>query len=163
MIDIPELESRLKKAQSRVIKAKAAYDSATTEVSRLETTLSVVREMMGATETTSQGGGNLTSRQQIVVNSLNFGQNNALSPVDVFQVASGDASFEGDINYVRTTLWRMADKGVIGNANGAYWRFPPDEQGEGVAASRSETKASASLDWGQRPIVPWDEDSEVPF
>ena len=161
MIDISELESRLKKAESRASKAKAAFDAATAEALRLETALSVVREMIGTPTATAQSGGNLTSRQQIVVNSLKFGQNNALSPVDVFQVASENFSFEGDVNYVRTTLWRMADKGVIGNANGAYWRFPPAASNgeEGKIESPSVSPALPH----QR--APWDDDldSEIPF
>ena len=163
MIDISELESRLKKAESRASKAKAAFDAATAEALRLETALSVVREMIGAPTAASQSGSSLTSRQQIVVNSLKFGQNNALSPVDVFQVASANPSFEGDVNYVRTTLWRMANKGVIGNANGAYWRFPLDEHSDEEMASRSTTGSSVHSTSGLQSFAPWDEDSEVPF
>lgn len=163
MIDIAELEARLKKAQSRAFKAKSAFDVATAEAARLETALSVVREMMGPSVAVPQGAANLTSRQQVVVNSLKFGSNNAMSPVEVFAVAAGNSSFEGDVNYVRTTLWRMADKGVIGNSSGAYWRFPVDEA-VSVESAILDAQNSSVV---RSPEVPdtslWDDDSEIPF
>lgn len=123
MIDIADLESRHKKAQSRALKAKAAFESATKEALRLETALSVVREIMGVSDMPSDSVGSLSEKQKILINSLKYGENNAMSPIDIYAIASSDPSFNGDVNYVRTTLWRMANKDNIGSANGTYWRF----------------------------------------
>lgn len=165
MLDITELENRLKKAQNRAEKAKSAHESASNEVVRLETALSVFREISGEPATNASPSGSLTRKQQIVVNSLKFGQNNAISPIDVYQVASTDQAFDGDVNYVRTTLWRMADKGSIGSANGVYWRWPDAEEVR-------EAIVLPPQDWMDLPesdsqesqfSKPWDDDSEAPF
>jgi hypothetical protein len=166
MIDIAELETRLKKAQSRAEKAKIALESASIEVTRLETALSVIREMSGNNAPSTAAVGNLTQKQQIVINSLKYGQNNAMSPVDIYQVASGDPAFNGDVNYVRTTLWRMADKGAIGGANGTYWKHSPNSTNELIAVDNS-TPLSPELDALLEPPNitkwSWEDDSEAPF
>ena len=123
MIDIDDLEARLKKAKNRAERAKNVLDSASSEVSRLETALSVFREISGSLTPSTSPSSNLTQKQKIVINSLKYGQSRAMSPVDVYQLASSDNAFDGDVNYVRTTLWRMADKGSIGGANGTYWKY----------------------------------------
>ena len=104
MIDIADLESRLKKAQIRAEKAKSAYESAANEAVRLETTLSVVREIIGVSDAPNVSGGSLSAKQKILVNSLKCGENNAMSPIDIYAIASSNPNFNGDINYVRTTL-----------------------------------------------------------
>ena len=150
MIDVSEIEARLKKAQARADKARTALDGASAEIARLETALSVVRELMGTNSSISSPESNLTVRQQFVINSLKFSQTNAMSPVEVYQVASANSGFEGDVNYVRTTLWRMADKGQIGSANGAYWRFS-----EEVVKTEVEAVApSSEALWGEEPKAP---------
>jgi hypothetical protein len=162
MIDISELETRLKKAQSRAEKAKAAYEAAHAEAVRLDTALSVVREMMGASVVANSSGGSLTVKQQILINSLKIGQNNAMSPAEVFNAASKDRAFDGDVNYVRTTLWRMADKGAVGSANGAYWKYPESVQDdEPEAIPHFEDRRD--MDGQVSSFGSWDDDSEVPF
>lgn len=162
MIDISELETRLRKVQARAEKARIAFESASAEVVRLDTALSVVREMIGGKSVPSDGSPELTDRQRFVYNSLKLGQNNALSPVDVFQVAKDHAGFEGDVNYVRTTLWRLANKGQIGGAGGTYWRF----SGETNVVEVDEFTALSTELPPQSAIHPqWDDDidSEIPF
>ena len=162
MIDITELETRLNKAKIRRDKAKVAYESATTEVGRLETTLSVVSEMAGTSKQPATTVGGLTLKQRVVVDSLNFGQNSALSPVDVYQLAASNEAFDGDVNYVRTTLWRMADKGAIGSANGTYWKYPEliaNDERESFSHFGSDSDESED----STSFQPWDDDSEAPF
>ena len=162
MIDISELESRLKKMQTKAERAKIAFESTSAEVARLETALSVVMEMIGGKSAPSDGSPELTDRQRFVFNSLKIGQNNAMSPVDVYQVAKDHAGFEGDVNYVRTTLWRLANKGQIGGASGAYWRFF-SETNAGV----TDEFAALAAELPPQPILQtqWDDDldSETPF
>jgi hypothetical protein len=156
MIDVDELAARLGKAKSRADRAKMAYDSASAEAARLETALSVVQEMMGVAASPPSSGNSLTTKQQILINSLKFGQNNSMSPADIYHVALQDSSFNGDISYVRTTLWRMADKGSIGSANGAYWRFEDFQTGQKPAEMRIPTGSLES-----RPpstVNQWDSD-----
>lgn len=158
MIDISELESRLKKSQIKAEKAKTAFESASSEVARLETAISVIREMIGGKGAPSDGSPDLTDRQRFVFNSLKIGQNNALSPVEVYQAATDYAGFEGDVNYVRTTLWRLANKGQIGSAGGAYWRYEA-ENANALAALAAELPPQPPL------RAQWDDDldSEIPF
>ena len=162
MIDISELESRLRKMQTKAEKARIAFESASSEVARLETALSVVREMAGGLVAPSEGSSGLTQRQRFVFNSLKIGQNNAISPVDVYQAAKCHVGFEGDVNYVRTTLWRLANKGQIGGAGGTYWRFASETKAES-----DDKLAELSADFPVQPIIhaSWDDDldSEIPF
>jgi hypothetical protein len=174
MFDVTELESRLRKAQSKALKAKAAFDAATEEAARLETALSVIQEVMGGSPTQSAGKGTLTRKQHILFSALKFGQNNAQSPIDIYQSIKGDPAFDGDVNYVRTTLWRMADKGMIGSSNGAYWGFEASgssaEARTPAATKETVSRATAST-WDGHPdfatdnqeFAPWDDESEVPF
>lgn len=162
MIDISELESRLKTMQGKAEKAKIAFESASAEVARLETALSVVREMFGGKIASNDGSPELTDKQRYVFNALKIGKNNAMSPVDVFQVTKSHAGFEGDVNYVRTTLWRMANKKQIAGANGAYWRFTSETN-----ADVADAFAALAAELPPQPIIQaqWDDDldSEVPF
>jgi hypothetical protein len=158
MIDIAELEARLGKAKSRKDRAKFAYDSASAETDRLETALSVVREMMGVTTGPPMRGSSLTTKQQILLNSLKNGQNNALSPADIYHVASQNPAFDGDVPYVRTTLWRMADKGSIGSANGVYWRFEEATTIQAPASPPSELLANSAELPAAPAVSAWDPD-----
>jgi hypothetical protein len=162
MIDISELESRLKKVQMKAEKAKIAFESACNEATRLETALSVIREMIGGKGAPSEGSPELTDRQRFVFNALKIGQNNALSPVEVYQAATDYAGFEGDVNYVRTTLWRLANKGQIGGAGGTYWRYEG-----GNAPIMTDALAALAAELPTQPAIQasWDDDldSEIPF
>jgi hypothetical protein len=166
MIDISELELRLKKAENRAEKAKIAFDSATREASRLATALSVIREMSGNVAPSTTSSGQLTNKQQIVVNSAKYGQENAMSPINIYQLASLNDGFDGDVNYVRTTLWRMAERGAIGSANGKYWRWPESDE-----STKADVVLPPSNEWGgssdeqedNDSFGSWDDDSEVPF
>lgn len=162
MIDVTELETRLNKAKIRRDKAKSAYESATTEVGRLETALSVISEMAGTSKQPVTTVGGLTLKQRAVVDSLNFGQKRALSPVDVFQLAASNEAFDGDVNYVRTTLWRMADKGAIGSANGTYWKFP-ELVANDVPEPFSQFGGDPDDSEENSPFQPWEDDSDGPY
>ena len=163
MIDIDELETRLKKAKNRAEKTKNALDSASSEVSRLETALSVFREISGNLTPSASPSSNLTQKQKIVIKSLKYGQSNAMSPIDVYQLALLDNAFDGDVNYVRTTLWRMADKGSIGGANKTYWKYLDSAEVEIpdpslLSGGHGNNNGEAS------DIGSWDDDdSEAPF
>jgi hypothetical protein len=163
MIDIEELEVRLKKAKIRAEKAKSALESASGEVARLETTLSVIREMSGSLAQPASIGGNLTQKQQIVINSLKYGQAYAMSPIDIYQLASAEKTFGGDVNYVRTTLWRMADKGFIGGANGTYWKYPESVQNDDPKTILDSDERRSDV--GEvSTFNSWDDEgSDVPF
>ncbi|MEQ1687724.1 MAG: hypothetical protein ABL874_04040 [Sphingopyxis sp.] len=177
MIDIADLEVRLKKAKSRAEKARIAFDSATSDVTRLETTLSVVKEIMGGSTTPATTNGSLTKKQQILFNAMKIGQNNAMQPSEIYSVASQNCEFGSDINYVRSTLWRMASDGVIGSANRTYWRIAEVAQGTDSLPTTSEAIASVAAAHWPTPVpnaeddrgeedlgpTPWDDDSEVPF
>ena len=168
MIEVSDLEDRHRKAVSRAAKAKSAHENAQIELERIETALEVVREMTGPSSGAVSSGGDLTKKQQVVINSLKIGQNNAMSPVNIFRVASNDTSFDGDVNYVRTTLWRMAGKGAIGGANGVYWRF--EEETQSVTSEPIASASVAPAEMSGRHRIPstvesdtWDDDSAVPF
>lgn len=165
MIDIADLESRLKKAQIRAEKAKSAYESAANEAVRLETTLSVVREIIGVSDAPNVSGGSLSAKQKILVNSLKYGENNAMSPIDIYAIASSNPSFNGDINYVRTTLWRMANKHSIGSANGTYWRFDDSLRTQPPSPYSSEAFVMSDEQAGEPDINQWDSDldEDSPF
>lgn len=162
MIDISELETRLKKAKMRRDKAKTAYESAATDVGRLETALSVILEITGTLKQPTTTGGGLSLKQRVVVDSLKFGQNQALSPVDVYQSAARNDAFDGDVNYVRTTLWRMADKGVIGSANGTYWKYPELVENDEPEPLPHFGGDPEDVEEGSS-FQPWDDDSEGPY
>jgi hypothetical protein len=166
MVDISDLEERHRKAVARAEKARLAYENASSDLARVETALSVVREMAGVGNETIQSALKLTDRQQIMFGAIEIGENQGLSPVEIYSKLKSNSFFDGSVTYVRTTLWRMAENNKIGSANGKYWRWP-----ESADFSKADVVLPPVSEWAGSPpeneeenrFVPWDDDSEVPF
>jgi hypothetical protein len=126
---MPILREKREKAAARLRRAEAAVEAARTEVEELDIALRVlVKNGLGAEleidgqQSGADASGQLNIGQAEVLKAVPFGKDRAASPKAVHE-----AMFRRGIgmsaDYVRTTLWRLANnKGLLATENGLYWR-----------------------------------------
>ncbi len=115
-----ELERRYEAALRRAEAAQTELREAMKDLERLETARAVVRELSGSASAASSLG-TLTKGQSAIYEVLPSGKEQGLSPVQVYELCKQDGA-RLHVDYVRTTLWRLAQNGVIKSADGKYWK-----------------------------------------
>ena len=130
------LKERIAKAEAKAVRARKSLENAEKELSDLTTTLRVMRELAGESEISDSPNGSVavSARQQQIIDLLNVGFDNSVSPVELFRAYSAQHDDNISIDTFRTTLWRMKKEKreiPVGTQNyrvesdgGRYWKAP---------------------------------------
>ncbi|WP_417619158.1 hypothetical protein [Parasphingorhabdus sp.] len=126
MPGITDIDQRLKEIGRLIEEHTDAIYLLEEEAEELESakeTLSKYLSLDGSQELTHNNSENsqfngLTKKQSIVFQAIPIGKVHRKKPIDI---ASSCPKVEQ--NYVRTTLWRLAEYGRIESENGFYWRM----------------------------------------
>jgi hypothetical protein len=121
------LQERLNKAKAKREKSRISHENWGNECDRIAIAISVLAEMSGDSLDSKAAPVRSTPSQKVVRDALGRGKENALSPLEIYEIVRKVPGFENDVNYVRTTLWRLGRDRVIGNAQGRYWHFADSE------------------------------------
>lgn len=129
-----DLKSKLSQAEARVRKLESSLEKAREDRDELAVTLRVLGKhgYMGAAETeavTAGRGAEMNALQAVVIACVPGSGSPGITPKNVTAIlhTAGRPDVSGD--YVRTTLWRMAQRGVLKSENGQYWRIEtPDAE-----------------------------------
>lgn len=137
---------------------KARYSHEDSKVKRLESALAAARERrdeiavamkvlakLGYIEDPEAVASTNTNRvvgmneaQSLVYQYVGCGEVGAMAPKDVTSILHSTGRDDLSADYVRTTLWRLAQRGYLKNEGGLYWR-PEPAKAENVAAPGAET------------------------
>lgn len=136
-----DLKDKLSKADSKVNRLESALSVARKERDDLATAYRVLVKLGhiedGGTpaDTTPSTGAN--EKQAIVLELVPFGEQYAVAPKDVTAILHNRGLEDITADYVRTTLWRFAQRNVLQSGDGLYWRRTPELNS--VAAPDAET------------------------
>lgn len=138
-----DLKNKLSQAEARVRKFESSLQKAREDRDELAVTLRVLGKhgYMGLDETagvTAGRAGEMNALQALVTACVPGFDSPGITPKNVTTVlhTAGRQDVSGD--YVRTTLWRMAQRGILKSENGRYWRIESPAAGN-VAAPDAQT------------------------
>lgn len=137
-----DLKDKLSKADSKVKRLESALSAARLErddyatAYRVLVKLGHIEAVQAATEEVGAVGAN--EKQNLVLSLVPEGEQHSVAPRDVTQNLHQRGLEDITADYVRTTLWRFAQRGVLKSADGLYWRSSPVAV-ENVAAPDAET------------------------
>jgi hypothetical protein len=120
-LSLKNLETRLRELTQKAEKLQAQYRDAMHERERVTTAIAVIREMEGKAAASVPDHLGLTAGQAAIYKVLGSGKANSLSPSSIHKKCVERGS-KLAADYVRTTLWRMAQYGTIRSSDGLYWK-----------------------------------------
>ncbi len=124
---VADLREKFSKADSKVKRRETALASALEARDELAIAMRVLAkhgymdsESVAPANMNRQTG--LNEKQALVFSCVPHGEDRAVAPKFVTDVLNFDDHTDITGDYVRTTLWRLAQRGMLRNANGLYWR-----------------------------------------
>lgn len=138
-----DLKSKLSKADARVRRLESTLSNARKERDELATALRVLVKLGHIEDDSGAASDEIEAataneRQSLVLDQVPEGQQYAVAPKDVTSALHALGLTDITADYVRTTLWRFAQRELLKNADGLYWRaITPDT--ENVTAPDART------------------------
>jgi hypothetical protein len=171
MADFPtvaaDLSAKLSKAESKVKRYESALELALAERDELAIAMRVLAKhgyLEGAVAAAGDRVAGMNEAQALVYECTAFGEVSALAPKDVAAILHARGRDDLSSDYVRTTLWRLAQRGILKSENGLYWRpAPAAENGSAPDVETSRAVDSAGLaDGSQGRATHLDPEGSIP-
>jgi hypothetical protein len=164
-----DLRTKLSKAESKVKRLESTLQQARQERDELAVAMRVLvkhgyLDADHIVPANTNRNAEMNEMQNLVFLGVPHNRAEAVAPKDVTATlhASGHTDISGD--YVRTTLWRLAQRDMLNNENGKYWRSEAPEP-ENVAASDArapEADTIAGPLGGERGYPPSAPEGSIP-
>jgi hypothetical protein len=167
MSDPPSLNDLIEKrekAAARVKRAEAALGNAKKDFEELEIALNVLAKHGFIAGDQAQpkpkiveAVGFTNPKHGMIFDQIPIGERYAVSPKEIIDAVRSKGS-NVTPDYVRTVLWRFADRGTVENTDGRYWRHPLEQEKEEASdaetSEASETTGPVGREGGYPPSTP---------
>jgi len=144
-----DLLDKREKAAARVKRAEVSLASAKKDFEELDIAVNVLTKHGFITGDTAQpkpkiveAVGFTNPKHHLIFEQVPVGRSYAISPKEIIDAVRSKGG-EVSPDYVRTVLWRFADKGTVINTDGRYWRHPLEQEKE--EASDAETSEASDF------------------
>lgn len=156
---ITDLKDKLAKAEAKVGRIRASLTAATKEYEELVTAISVLTKHgyvagdAGKQQpVVSAATGFTNANHALLFISVPEGEQYAVSPKEVTDLVHRDGRADLTPDYIRTVLWRMADRGTLQSKDGRYWR--PKKEEAPAEAEASNFMGPVGRERGYPPSTP---------
>lgn len=141
------IRAKFDKSAQRVKRAESAWLKAKHEHEELAVTWkTLIRhgliDDIDAPAQTRETDADMNDDQSVVLGFVPKGQPFALSPKEVVTELHDSGRDDLSADYVRTTLWRFAKRGVLKSESGLYWWPSAASRAEDVAAPDAKTSGA---------------------
>jgi hypothetical protein len=139
-----DLKQKHAKAQAKLDKARANLIAAQKDFEELDTALNVLTKhgYIDDEDTKASGPSASVAPNETHAFLLRFvpaGEIGAIAPKEVADMVRSHGRDDLDPDYIRTVLWRLAQRGVLMNKDGRYWRPRKDEAPDAETSEASNS------------------------
>jgi hypothetical protein len=154
-----DLKQKHAKARAKLDKLRASMAAAEKDFDELDTALNVLTKH-GYIEDEAHpaaGIGAAVATNETHMYLLKFvpeGEIGAIAPKEVADIVRSTGRNDLDPDYIRTVLWRLAQRGILMNKDGRYWRPKKDEAPDAEASEASNSMGPVGREGGYPPSTP---------
>jgi hypothetical protein len=157
--DFSDLVEKRTKAQTRVKSLETKLAAARKDFDELDVAVNVLTKH-GYIEDEAHpaaGIGAAVATNETHMYLLKFGPEGeigAIAPKEVADIVRSTGRNDLDPDYIRTVLWRLAQRGILMNKDGRYWRPKKDEAPDAEASEASNSMGPVGREGGYPPSTP---------